>query len=285
MDRVIAWDKTKIEGVAVLPASKSISNRALVLCALAGCPVPENLSDSDDTRVLREALSTSDRLVNVGHAGTAMRFLTAYFALKGGVRELTGSERMKQRPVQVLVDALRELGASIAYMGDEGFPPLWITSAPLQGGRSLSLDASVSSQYVSALMMIAPLLPGGLTLDLEERIVSAAYIRMTAGMMRLFGVDVRLEGEKIIKITIQKEPDHVRVGVFNTGKPIPKEDLGRIWDKFYKVDKARTREYGGSGVGLSIVKAIMESMHQRYGVNNYDNGVEFWFELDDKNEV
>lgn len=198
MDRVIAWDKTKIEGVAVLPASKSISNRALVLCALAGCPVPENLSDSDDTRVLREALSTSDRLVNVGHAGTAMRFLTAYFALKGGVRELTGSERMKQRPVQVLVDALRELGASIAYMGDEGFPPLWITSAPLQGGRSLSLDASVSSQYVSALMMIAPLLPGGLTLDLEERIVSAAYIRMTVGMMRLFGVDVRLEGKKII---------------------------------------------------------------------------------------
>ena len=191
MDRVIAWDKTKIEGVAVLPASKSISNRALVLCALAGCPVPENLSDSDDTRVLREALSTSDRLVNVGHAGTAMRFLTAYFALKGGVRELTGSERMKQRPVQVLVDALRELGASIAYMGDEGFPPLWITSAPLQGGRSLSLDASVSSQYVSAL-------PGGLTLDFEERIVSAAYIRMTVGMMRLFGVDVRLEGKKII---------------------------------------------------------------------------------------
>ena len=94
-----------------------------------------------------------------------------------------------------------------------------------------------------------------------------------------------VEGEKIIKITIQKEPDHVRVGVFNTGKPIPEEDLGRIWDKFYKVDKARTREYGGSGVGLSIVKAIMESMHQRYGVNNYDNGVEFWFELDDKNEV
>ena len=139
MDRVIAWDKTKIEGVAVLPASKSISNRALVLCALAGCPVPENLSDSDDTRVLREALSTSDRLVNVGHAGTAMRFLTAYFALKGGTRELTGSERMKQRPVQVLVDALRELGASIAYMGDEGFPPLWITSAPLQGNSEYCL--------------------------------------------------------------------------------------------------------------------------------------------------
>lgn len=94
-----------------------------------------------------------------------------------------------------------------------------------------------------------------------------------------------VDGEKIIKITVRKEQEHVRVGVFNTGKPIPEEDLSRIWDKFYKVDKARTREYGGSGVGLSIVKAIMESMHQRYGAVNYDNGVEFWFELDDKNEV
>lgn len=91
-----------------------------------------------------------------------------------------------------------------------------------------------------------------------------------------------VEGEKIIKITVGKAEDKVRIGVFNTGKPIPEEDLGRIWDKFYKVDKARTREYGGSGVGLSIVKAIMESMHQPYGVINYDNGVEFWIMLDDK---
>ena len=118
---------------------------------------------------------------------------------------------MKQRPVQVLVDALRELGASIAYMGEEGFPPLWITSVPLQGGCSLVLDASVSSQYVSALMMIAPLLPGGLTLDLEERIVSAAYIRMTASMMRLFGVDVRLEGGKIVVPEEGYSPVNLRV--------------------------------------------------------------------------
>ncbi|MDO4261895.1 MAG: HAMP domain-containing sensor histidine kinase [Eubacteriales bacterium] len=94
-----------------------------------------------------------------------------------------------------------------------------------------------------------------------------------------------VEGERIIKITLQKTDGHVRTGVFNTGSPIPEADVGRIWDKFYKVDKARTREYGGSGVGLSIVKAIMESMHQRYGVVNYDNGVEFWFELDDRNET
>lgn len=94
-----------------------------------------------------------------------------------------------------------------------------------------------------------------------------------------------VEGEKIIKITVQKLEDRVRVGVFNTGKPIPKQDIDRIWDKFYKVDKARTREYGGSGVGLSIVKAIMESMHRNYGVVNYDNGVEFWFDLDYQAEV
>lgn len=92
-------------------------------------------------------------------------------------------------------------------------------------------------------------------------------------------------GERVIKITIQKKEDLVRIGVFNTGEPIPEADIGHIWDKFYKVDKARTREYGGSGVGLSIVKAIMESMHQNYGVVNYENGVEFWLELDSKAET
>lgn len=94
-----------------------------------------------------------------------------------------------------------------------------------------------------------------------------------------------VEGEKIVKLTVKKAGDKVRIGVFNTGKPIPAEDLDRIWDKFYKVDKARTREYGGSGVGLSIVKAIMDSMHQPYGVINYENGVEFWIELDDTAET
>ena len=89
-----------------------------------------------------------------------------------------------------------------------------------------------------------------------------------------------VEGENVIKVTIEKQKKQVRVGVFNTGKPIPEQDVERIWDKFYKVDKARTREYGGSGVGLSIVKAIMESMHQKYGVVNYENGVEFWFTVD-----
>ena len=91
-----------------------------------------------------------------------------------------------------------------------------------------------------------------------------------------------VEGDKVIEIKIKKQDDKVRISVFNTGKPIPEEDLDQIWDKFYKVDKARTREYGGNGIGLSIVKAIMNSLQQEYGVQNYENGVEFWFELDSK---
>ena len=93
-----------------------------------------------------------------------------------------------------------------------------------------------------------------------------------------------LEGDREIEIRVLTEDDHVKVTVFNTGKPIPEADVPNLWNKFYKVDKARTREYGGSGIGLSIVKAIMEGLHQQYGVKNYDNGVEFWFTLDKKNQ-
>ena len=197
MDKVIAWEQKKIKGTVILPASKSESNRALVLSALAGGELPENLSDSDDTRVLADALKQTGGLVDVGHAGTSMRFLAAYFALREGVWELTGSERMKQRPIKVLVEALRELGANIDYLGQEGFPPLWIGNSVLRGGRIISLNASVSSQYVSALMMIAPLLEGGLVIDLKGKVASVDYIHMTAEMMHRFGADVCFEGERI----------------------------------------------------------------------------------------
>ena len=198
MDKVIAWTQKKIEGTVILPASKSESNRALVLSAWAGGGMPENLSDSDDTRVLAEALKQAGGLVDVGHAGTSMRFLAAYFALREGVWELTGSERMKQRPIKVLVEALWELGAKIEYLGKEGFPPLWIGNSVLKGERTISLDAAVSSQYISALMMIAPLLKGGLVIDLKGKVISADYIRMTAEMMRCFGVNTRFEGKRVL---------------------------------------------------------------------------------------
>jgi 3-phosphoshikimate 1-carboxyvinyltransferase len=169
------------------PASKSISNRALLLHALSGgSELPDNLSDCDDTRVMLAALMGQHTEVDIQAAGTAMRFLTAYFALTGGTHVLTGTARMKQRPIHLLVDALRELGAQIEYVETEGFPPLRITGTTLHGG-DLTLSGNISSQYVSALLMIAPLLKEGLRLHLTGEIVSRPYIALTLHLMKAYG--------------------------------------------------------------------------------------------------
>jgi len=149
-----------------LPASKSISNRALILNALAYSPYEiENLSDCDDTRVMVKALDSSDTTFDIGAAGTAMRFLTAFLSKTVGEWVITGSERMKQRPIKLLVDALNKLGARIEYVEKEGFPPLRIFGSALTGGE-IHLSGGVSSQYISALMMIAPYMQNGLKLFL-----------------------------------------------------------------------------------------------------------------------
>lgn len=182
-----------------LPASKSLSNRALVMQGLCDdvCRLT-NLSDCDDTRVMLAAFDPDTshhtfstdgaRIIDIGAAGTSMRFLTAYFASREGAEVLmTGSERMRQRPIGLLVDALRALGADIDYAETEGFPPLCIHGHQLQGG-ALTIDGSVSSQYISALLMIAPTLTDGLRLTLSGRITSKPYIEMTLAMLREFGV-------------------------------------------------------------------------------------------------
>lgn len=171
-----------------LPSSKSISNRVLIINALA-YSVTEigNLSDSDDTRVLKEALSSNRNNFDIGHAGTAMRFLTAFLSKITGEWTVTGSPRMKQRPIHILVDSLRKMGAHIDYLEQEGFPPLRILGSHLKGG-TFDLDGSVSSQYISALLMIGPTLEGGLTLRLQNRITSRSYIEMTLDLMRRFGI-------------------------------------------------------------------------------------------------
>ena len=180
-----------------LPASKSISNRALILNALSGNKSPvNNLSDCDDTNVMLAAFSSGTNNVNIGAAGTSMRFLTAYLAQKDGTWTITGSERMKNRPIRILVDALKQLGADIEYMEKEGFPPLKINGKKLQGGK-ISLDGSVSSQYISALMMIAPAMSEGLTLNLTGNVISQPYIRMTSRMMHDFGVEVEWRQQTI----------------------------------------------------------------------------------------
>ena len=149
-----------------LPASKSISNRALILHALAhGRQTLCNLSDCDDTRVMVRALQGNPEHIDIMAAGTAMRFLTAYLSVTPGVRIITGTQRMQQRPIRILTDALRQLGANIEYAGNEGFPPLRIIGSELQGCE-ISLTGNVSSQYISALLMIGTVLPKGLHLHL-----------------------------------------------------------------------------------------------------------------------
>lgn len=189
-------DRT-LKGSIVLPGSKSVANRALIIHALSYSPYPiENLSESDDTRVMEQVFNSNTNVFDIGHAGTAMRFLTAFLAQIVGEWTLTGSERMKQRPIGILVDALNKLGARIEYLENEGFPPLKIYGSHLKG-CILELDGSVSSQYISALLMIAPTLEDGLTLRLKNKITSRPYIGMTLKLMEQFGVKSVWKGNEI----------------------------------------------------------------------------------------
>ena len=188
----------KVIKVKYLPSSKSISNRLLLLNVLSGSGVvPENVSESDDTKVMRQALDGNLEHVDVGAAGTSMRFLTAYLALTEGIHTITGSERMKQRPITLLVEALRSLGAEIEYIETEGYPPLRIKGGCLKSGV-VELDGSVSSQYISALLMIAPQIDGGLTMRLVGKINSRPYIAMTLEQMSRFGAKYEWKDNQIV---------------------------------------------------------------------------------------
>ena len=175
---------------AQLPASKSISNRVLVIHALSGGhTLPNNLSDCDDTEVIVAALNNNPYEIDIKAAGTAMRFMTAYLAVKDGDEHvITGTERMRHRPIGTLVDALRKLGADIEYAGVEGFPPLRIKGSKLDGGE-LEVAGNISSQYISALLMIGPCLKNGLTLHMTGDVISRPYIDLTLWTMREFGAD------------------------------------------------------------------------------------------------
>lgn len=185
-----------------LPGSKSISNRLLMIRAISELPIHfRNLSDSEDTILLAKALGQvngkKSGTVNVNHAGTDMRFLTAHLSVKEGEWIVTGSERMKQRPISELVNALKGLGADITYLEKEGFPPLKIRGKKLKGGK-IEIDGSISSQFISALMLVAPALGEELEINLKGNIVSVPYIKMTSELLKLFGVYVTFNGKKII---------------------------------------------------------------------------------------
>ena len=181
----------------IITGSKSESNRCLLLKALFNDITIENLSNSDDTELMKNALSSNHSLIDIHHAGTAMRFLTAYFATQNGRKIiLTGSSRMKERPIRILVDALRNLGAKIEYSENEGFPPLKIHGQELLKSE-VFLKANVSSQYISALLLIAPSLKNGLNLYLDGKITSIPYIEMTLALLNEVGIKTSFESNKI----------------------------------------------------------------------------------------
>jgi len=209
---ISAPDK-KVTGQVNLPASKSISNRALIIQHL--CPDKinlKNLSQSDDTQLMRQSLDKisnsfeSDKpvMINCDNAGTVFRFLTAVLSNTPGTWDMRGSNRMYLRPIGPLVNALLELGAEIIYTGKEGYPPLLITGKLLKGSK-ITADGSISSQFISALLMIGPLLENGLQLKLENKINSMPYIQMTLGLLEYFGIEHTLENNVI---AVSQSPYH-----------------------------------------------------------------------------
>lgn len=190
-----------------LSGSKSESNRLLILQALFPNLSIENLSTSDDTQVLAKGLKATNKVVDVHHAGTAMRFLTAYFASKQGAEiTLTGSPRMQERPIQILVDALKSLGAEIEYLKTPGFPPLKIKGRKLIG-NTVKIKADVSSQYISALILIAPTLPNGLQILLEGNITSRPYLKMTLSLLQKLGIETEFNENTIYISSIKRIDD------------------------------------------------------------------------------
>lgn len=189
-----------------LSSSKSISNRALLLQALSSNQsVVSNLSSARDTQLMKRLVSSPEKTIDVLDAGTTMRFLTAYFALTGKNKILTGTDRMKERPIGLLVDALRKLGATIGYLDKEGYPPIETKGFVKQLTDQLEIPGNVSSQYISALMMVAPTLPNGLTINLKGDVGSVPYIRMTAALMKEFGVESVLDFDKgVIEVQSSK---------------------------------------------------------------------------------
>jgi 3-phosphoshikimate 1-carboxyvinyltransferase len=186
---------TSFSEIIPLPASKSESNRALIINALAKGTLDNlsNLAEARDTQTMIRLLSESGPEADVLDAGTTMRFLTAYYAVTGAKKKMTGTPRMCERPIGILVDALRALGADITYLNKEGYPPMQLNGFAFQGNREISIRGDVSSQFISAILMVAPLLPEGLKLQITGALGSKPYIEMTLAQMKHFGIKAKAD--------------------------------------------------------------------------------------------
>lgn len=249
--------------------SKSETNRLLLLQALYPSLKLENISNSDDAEVMKKGLDTSIGKVDIHHAGTAMRFLTSYFSSQEGKEiELTGSSRMKQRPIKILVEALRSLGADIEYLEKEGFPPLKIKGQQLDH-NAVSLPANISSQYISSLCLIGASLKNGLTIELVGKITSVPYIKMTLALLEEVGIKTKFEGNRI------------QIGTKETvkAKNLVVESDWSAASYYYSV---MAMAEIGSVISLSAYKenslqgdSILSELYQRFGVTTdfYDNEI------------
>ena len=212
MNRYIEYDTDRVEGAVAISGSKSESNRLLILQNIFSNIQLKNLSNSDDTKHLIKALASKDKIIDIGHAGTAMRFLTAYFAVKEG-REviLTGSHRMQNRPIKILVEALVSLEADIEYVDKPGFPPLLIKGKTLTK-KKVKIKGNVSSQYISALLLIACSFENGLEIELLGKVTSTPYLKMTLALLNDLGIATTWEGN-IIKVKSKKQIESKAVTV------------------------------------------------------------------------
>ncbi len=253
-----------INGEVNLTASKSESNRVLIIRALCEEFFPiHNLAAAKDTETMITLLADEGSVKDVGPAGTTMRFLTAYYANTPGTWTLTGSERMKNRPIAILVDALKQLGAKIEYLEKDGCPPMKIEGGNLKGGK-ISIDGSVSSQYLSALIMIAPTLPGGLAMELTGKIASIPYLKMTLALIAEFGAKYTFEGNTI----------KIEEGKYQ-GKEFTVEADWSAASYWYQIaalaDEAEITLKGLKEVSLQGDSAIVD-MYTKFGVESTFNG-------------
>ncbi len=206
MNLLLQTSQSDLQAQIAVTGSKSETNRLLLLQALFPNITLANTSNSDDSEVMQKALNGNDVLVDIHHAGTAMRFLTAYFAVNEGHEVvLTGSTRMKERPIKVLVEALQQLGAQISYENEEGYPPIRIKGQKITAHK-VNIPANVSSQYISALLLIAPKLQNGIELTLVGEITSIPYIKMTLALLNEIGVETSFEGNVIVVKPLTSNP-------------------------------------------------------------------------------
>ena len=254
-----------LEGNCQITGSKSESNRLLILQTLFPSLILDNLSNSDDTQAMQRGLASKDQTIDIGHAGTTMRFLTSYFSqLEGREVILTGSERMQQRPIKILVDALRSLGASIEYEKKQGYPPLRIKGKKLDGG-TISLPADISSQYISYLIMVGAVLKAGIELNLKGTITSMPYINMTLDLLKRLGIETEFKGHRILVKNTSKSKNIIQVVESDWSSASYFFSIAALSDKA----KIYLSNYKSNSLqGDSILRII----YKQLGVNSYFEG-------------